>query len=555
MRKNLVGMEARRERMMRNGWWSDQTIDHVFRVAVVRHPDKVALTAYGTGLEGRQLTYVELNRLVDRFAAALVAMGIRHGDVIAMQLPNTWEFVVGALSALRVGAVVNPLMTIFRKRELSYMLEHVQAKVLIVPRRFRGYDFVQLALSMKPGLPTLSHVIATAGDTGAPDQFDELLIQYSDVAVPRSTGTTADDLALIIFTSGTTGHPKGVMHSANTLMATVDSMAERLGLTQSDVLLCSSPIGHLTGFAALMLQSIRLGATLVMQDVWNACVALEIIRRERVTFIAGSAPLLTDLCDVVEAGQEQLPLRTFVCGGGPVAPSLLLRAKASLGAQISSAWGMSESAGSALTEPGNAEKCITTDGRAVRGAELRIVDETGNPCEVGIVGHLQVRGALLCIGYFRRAHFSVCNEQGWFDTGDQARMDEEGYIRITGRTKDVLIRGGENVPVFEIESLILEHPAVNAVAIVGYPDERLGERACAFVVPKPDMWLDLPDLQQHLERSGVAKQYWPERLRIVKGLPLTPAGKVQKFMLRELAVRGSTGDETEMPNGRLLPPI
>jgi cyclohexanecarboxylate-CoA ligase len=259
--------------------------------------------------------------------------------------------------------------------------------------------------------------------------------------------------------------------------------------------------------------------------------------KEGVTYTAASTPFLTDICDTVAAGAPRpAHLRSFLCGGAPIPPVLIERAARELGLQVCSLWGMTESLSSTLTEPERAAvKSSSTDGRPLEGVEVRIIDFDGKPLPLGTTGRLMVRGAQLFSGYYKRPDLVTFDAEGWFDTGDLAYMDAEGYIRINGRTKDVLIRGGENVPVVEIENLLHKHRAVAAASIVGYPDERLGERACAFIVLRPGAKLDLAGVQAWMAESKVAKQYWPERVVILDELPRTPSGKVQKFKLRELA--------------------
>jgi cyclohexanecarboxylate-CoA ligase len=340
-----------------------------------------------------------------------------------------------------------------------------------------------------------------------------------------------------MFTSGTTGSPKGVMHSTNTIVACNNALAGRFGLTSNDVLLACSPMGHMTGYAAVMLLGIRLQATVILQDIWEAKKGVEIMAAEGVTFTAASTPFLTDICDAVAGGASRPGrLRSFLCGGAPIPPVLIERAARELDLRVCSLWGMTESLSSTLTEPARAaDKSATSDGRALEGVDVRVVDFDGNPLPAGQTGKLLVRGAQMFLGYYKRPDIATFDAEGWFDTGDLAYADQEGYIRINGRTKDVLIRGGENVPVVEIEALLYKHPAVAAVALVGYPDVRLGERGCAFIVLRPGSTLTLTDLQAYMVQCKVAKQYWPERVEVLQDLPRTPSGKIQKFKLKEIA--------------------
>jgi cyclohexanecarboxylate-CoA ligase len=529
--------KAHARAMRAGGWWRDRTLDELLGDSVARHADKPGIVAYRADrAEPVRMTYAELGRRVARVAGSLRALGVGHGDVVAVQLPNWWEFVVVALAANRLGAAVNPLMPIFRERELRQMLGFSEARMLVVPKVFRGFDHEAMAAELKAELPKLEHVVVVDGE-GA-NSFERLLMQGKGGDVERvpGAGLTPDDLALLMFTSGTTGAPKGVMHTCNTLIACLHALSGRFGLGETDILLCATPMGHMTGYLAVALQAIQLGSTLVMQDVWDGTRGVEIMARERVTYTAASTPFLVDICDRVAAGASKPPLRRFLCGGAPIPPVVIERARDEMGLAVSSLWGMTESLSSTLTEPERAlEKSSKTDGRAVEGVAVKVVDDDGRELAAGETGRLFVRGAQMFLGYYKRPDIPTFDAGGWFDTGDLAYDDGEGYIRINGRTKDVLIRGGENVPVFEIESLVHQHPAVAACALVGYPDDRLGERGVVFAELRPGTALTVGDVQAWMEKHRVAKQYWPERVEVVPALPRTPSGKIQKFQLRERA--------------------
>jgi len=529
---------ARAQQMRQLGFWADNTIDDFFVDAVAKFPDKLAVAAYrADGDKPHYLSYADLGRMVARTAGSLNALGIGRDDVVAVQLPNWWQFVVISLACTRIGAVLNPLMPIFREHELGFMLAFSEAKVVVVPKIFRGFDHEAMIESLKPRLPNLRQVIVVGG--AGENSFDRMLLQGSggEFAYDRAAGLRPDGMAVLMFTSGTTGEPKGVMHSSNSLVACTNSLAGRFHLTADDVMLGCSPLAHMTGFAAMMCQSLRLSATLVLQDVWEAKHGVAIMAAEGVTHMAASTPFLNDICDTVVAGARRPDrLRSFLCGGAPIPPVLIERAASELGLTVCSLWGMTESLSSTLTEPERAaEKSSSTDGRALEGVEIQVADGEGKALPVGETGRLMVRGAQMLMGYYKRPDIATFDSEGWFDTGDLAYMDKDGYIRINGRTKDVLIRGGENVPVVEIEGLLYKHPAVAMAALVGYPDTRLGERGCAFVALRPGMTLDLAGMQAYMADCKVAKQYWPERLEVLPDLPRTASGKIQKFVLKEKA--------------------
>lgn len=531
---------AHARHMREAGFWLDRTIDDYLVAAIRRSPDKLALVSYRADqADPARISYRELGDKVALAAGALRDLGVGHGDIVAVQVPNWWEFVVMTLACGRIGAVVNPLMPIFRERELEFMLGFAEAKVFVVPATFRGFDHAAMAESLKTKLPKLQHIVVVDGE-GA-NGFDRLLLQGSKrveaADSPAERALAPEELAVMMFTSGTTGSPKGVMHSCNTLLACNKALSGRFGLTSDDVLLACSPVGHMTGYAAVMVLGVYLGSTAVLQDIWEARRGVTLMAEEGVTYTAASTPFLSDICGAVADGAPRPDrLRSFLCGGAPIPPVLIERAASELNLKVCSLWGMTESLSSTLTEPSRAaDKSSKTDGRALDGVGIRIVDFDGKPMPVGETGRLLVRGAQMSLGYYKRPDIHTYDAEGWFDTGDLAYMDDEGYIRINGRTKDVLIRGGENVPVVEIEALLYKHPAVAMAAIVGYPDDRLGERACAFLELRPGATLDLAGVQAYMGECKVAKQYWPERVEVLAAVPRTPSGKIQKFILKERA--------------------
>jgi cyclohexanecarboxylate-CoA ligase len=516
--------------MRAEGHWREETLlDHLAR-AVAAMPGKTALVARrsDTGEETR-LTYAELDSRAARVAGGLAARGIGRGDVVSFQLPNWWEFTVLHLACLKLGAVSNPLMVIFRERELRFMLGLAESKVLVVPRRFRGFDHGAMAEALRGELPKLAHVLV-AGEAS----FAALL---DAPPLPPGPGAAPDDVIQLLYTSGTTGEPKGVMHSSNTLLSNLRPFAERLGLGAADVIHMPSPLAHQLGFMYGIVMPVMLGATAVLQDVFTAEEMARQLRAESATFTMGATPFLNDLTEHVAASGEGTPsLKVFVSAGAPIPRALVAKARATLGAAIVSAWGMSENGAVTTTRLGDeAARATETDGLPLPGMELRVLDAAGQPAPPGGEGALQVRGCSNFLGYLKRPELDPKDPEGWFDTGDLARMDAEGYIRIAGRAKDIIIRGGENIPVVEVEGLLFRHPAVAEVAVVGYPDARLGERACAFVRLREGASLTLPELVAYLEAQRMARQYMPERLEIVDALPRTPSGKIQKFRLREMA--------------------
>ena len=536
-----VLIAPRRAHSVAQGFWHDRTINDDLDACVAACPDKSALTALRaeSGATTR-FTYRQLATMADRVAVGLSRLGVGRNDVVACQLPNWWQFTITYLACSRIGAVMNPLMHIFRERELSFMLQHGEAKVLIVPKLFRGFDFEQMVTALQPELPHLKHLVVVDG-TGA-NSFDALLsgpawekeADAQNILTRHRPGP--DDVTQLLYTSGTTGEPKGVMHTANTTMANIIPYAQRLHLDAEDVVLMASPMAHQTGFMYGLMMPIMLKANAVLLDIWEPLKGIDLIRAEGVTFTMASTPFLTDLARTVDESGKAVPtLRTFLCAGAPIPSALVEQARRVLGSKIVSAWGMTENGAVTLIQPeDDDERAFNTDGCPLPGVELKVVDVDGNALPAGQSGKLLLRSCSNFGGYLKRPQLNATDAEGWFDTGDLAQLDAQGYIRITGRSKDVIIRGGENIPVVEIENLLYRHPAIAMAAIVAYPDERLGERACAVVVPKPGQHIDLPSIVDFLKSQKVAVQYMPERLIVREAMPSTPTGKIQKFKLRDM---------------------
>ncbi|MFT3816561.1 MAG: AMP-binding protein [Rubrivivax sp.] len=527
----------RRRRLFAPELWLDRTVDSFLARHIAATPHKTAVAGVRSdGVATRRIDYAELGAMVDRAAGALRAMGVGHGDVVSMQLPNWWQFAVVALACARLGAACNPIVHILREREVRWIVEFSGSKVLIVPSTFRKFDYAAMARSVQAAVPTLRRVIV-AGEDG-PDGFEQALLVGPET-VPYDAAAPAqrpDDLLVLMFTSGTTGEPKGVMHTSNTVLGHLLRTARALGLDADDVFFAATPLGHMTGYGHFVLLPLILGATTVLQDHHEPHRGLRIMDEEGVTFSAGATPFLADLVDCARAdGIRPRRLRRFWCAGAPIPPALVRRAIDELGLGICSIWGMTEVTAGTMTEPEHPQRAAESDGRALPGIEVKVLGDSGREQPRGQTGRLLVRGASLFCGYLKRPEAAQVDADGWFDTGDLAHMDGEGYIRIAGRTKELLIRGGENVPVIEVENVLLGHPAIAEVAIVGMPDERLGERGCAFIVPREGRSIDLPAVQRYLDGEKLAKAFWPERVECVDALPKTASGKVQRFLLKQRA--------------------
>lgn len=526
--------EARIRESTKTGAWRNESLETCLDRWATARPGKTALVD-GQG----RLTYEALARAVERVAYGLRAHGVERGGVLSCQLPNWTEFMLLFLAASQLGAVVNPIPPTYRASELRFMLSLLESQVAIIPAAFRGFDYVGMLAALRPQLPRLEHVFVARG--GVPEGMTPFALLTDTAWEARAgrrplPGTDPNAMHEVVFTSGTTGEPKGVMHTPNTTLSTIYSMIERLGFSERDVLLMASTLGHQTGYLYGYCLTLLLGATAVWMDIWDAEAATRLIETERVTFTMGATPFLRDLT-YTPSPHDRGSLRLFVSAGAPIPRQLVRDARARLGCVISAGWGMTENG--LVTCNGlqdREEKVFGTDGCPLPGMKLRVVDDDGRDVPAGTEGDLLVLGPAQFVGYFHRPQFTVeaHTADGWFKTGDRATLDGDGYLSITGRSKDVIIRGGENISVVEVENLLYSHPKIAGVAIVAMPDPRLGERACAVVIPQEGQTVSLGEVVGFLEGHLIARHKLPERLEIVSEFPMTPSGKIQKYRLRQL---------------------
>lgn len=533
---------AKVDEYTRQGYWVNRTITDYLDEMVDRSPDKVAFVD-----SRRQVTYGQLKQEVDRCALGLLELGVRPGDVVSFQLPNWIEWVVVHYAATRIGAVSNPLIPIYRSREVGFMVGLAQSKVIVVPKEFRGFDYPAMVAGLRAEWPSLASVLVVDGDgsPGTTSWSDFMATPWEEQRDPAELTALRPDpneVTLLIFTSGTTGEPKGVMHTHNTVVAANNPLPDRLGISSDSVIHMASTLAHLTGFLYGARLPVQNGATCVLQDVWDPARFVELVEQHGITYTSAATPFLHDLLNAPNRTEHDLTsLQRFCCMGAPIPRVMVREAKEKLPTlTVLGGWGQSENGLVTLGIPGDPdEKIIETDGYPWPGMRIRVADYEGNELPPGTEGRLQVVGPFLFVGYAERLDMTRESFDGeWFDTGDLARIDADGYLRISGRTKDVIIRGGENIPVSYVENVLYENPKLESVAVVAIPDPRLQERACACVVLKPGVAdFTFEELQQFMAAKGVAKNYWPERLEVLRELPKTPSGKIQKYHLRE-QVRG-----------------
>ena len=515
-----------------HGWWRDETFLDDLRRFARETPDRPALISHRDG-EDRVVSYAELASLTENCAIRLAELGVGPGDVVAVQLPNWWELLPLGLACARIGAIFSPLLIIYRRRELDFVLRLTEAKVVVTMGEWEGVRLGDVVAELAAGLPSPPHVLV-AGQPGA-RFFEDFFFGSPAVAgeVPPGAELGPDDPFLLLFTSGTTGESKGVLHSQNTLFASASAYADVLGQNADTVAFISHVATHYSGFVTGMLTSLLRGGSTLILGVWDAPTFVEVAPRYGATTFYGAPNFLVDLLAAQQASPGDLSsLRYVISGSAPIPPLVLERIRAVFDAKVVALWGMTENGATTITRPDDPPDWAEhSDGSPLGGMEIRI-DTSVVPASEDGSGLFLVRGPSQCLGYFKReALYASClDADGWFDTGDLARPDGRGGIRITGRIKDVIVAKAINVPVTEVEDALLRHPLVKDAAVVGVPTES-DELVCAVVVPRGEA-PSLDSLREHLTGEGFSDLFLPGRLELLGELPRTVTGKVRKVELR-----------------------
>ena len=509
------------------GFWGDEVLSDFLDRAAEAHPDSLCVAD-----PDRSYTYAEAQDKAYRLAAGMAALGLQAGDAIVVQIPNLADAVITYYAIARLGAIFVPRMPIYREHEVRDAVERTEAKALFVADTFRRFDHGAMAMNLKKECDCLEHVVVRGDLPEGAIDFNELLTaEPYEGAKPQ-----ADDIHTILFTSGTTAQPKGVVHSWNTYVAAAKGLVNNFRLTPEDRCLMPSPIMHNTGMLAGVVAPLVAGCGTVVQPIWEAEEGLELIARFSVTYSVGATPFVTMLMDAYDPARHDVSsLRLFACGGAPVPGSIVRQAVEVLGCTLQTVFGQGESSLQTLTDLADpVDRVASSDGKAVAGTEVYIFDEDGVEVPRSTEGEICSKGPAVMLGYWRDPERTTesFTSDGYFRSGDLGWMDDDGYIRVTGRKKDIIIRGGTNISPSEIEGMILELPVVTDVAVVAMPDRILGERACAFVVLADGATLSLDDVTSFLKERKIAMQKLPERLEIRAELPHNITGKVEKYKLR-----------------------
>ncbi|EEQ3011743.1 medium-chain fatty-acid--CoA ligase [Escherichia coli O126] len=545
MKVTLTFNEQRRAAYRQQGLWGDASLADYWQQTARAMPDKIAVVDN----HGASYTYSALDHAASCLANWMLAKGIESGDRIAFQLPGWCEFTVIYLACLKIGAVSVPLLPSWREAELVWVLNKCQAKMFFAPTLFKQTRPVDLILPLQNQLPQLQQIVGV--DKLAPATSSLSLSQIIADNTPLTTAITThgDELAAVLFTSGTEGLPKGVMLTHNNILASERAYCARLNLTWQDVFMMPAPLGHATGFLHGVTAPFLIGARSVLLDIFTPDACLALLEQQRCTCMLGATPFVYDLLNVLEKQPADLSaLRFFLCGGTTV-PKKVARECQQLGIKLLSVYGSTESSPHAVVNLDDPlSRFMHTDGYAAAGVEIKVVDDARKTLPPGCEGEEASRGPNVFMGYFDEPELTAraLDEEGWYYSGDLCRMDEAGYIKITGRKKDIIVRGGENISSREVEDILLQHPKIHDACVVAMPDERLGERSCAYVVLKaPHHSLSLEEVVAFFSRKWVAKYKYPEHIVVIEKLPRTASGKIQKFLLRKDIMRRLTQDVCE----------
>ena len=545
MKVTLTFNEQRRAAYRQQGLWGGASLADYWQQTARAMPDKIAVVDN----HGATYTYSALDHAASCLANWMLAKGIESGDRIAFQLPGWCEFTVIYLACLKIGAVSVPLLPSWREAELVWVLNKCQAKMFFAPTLFKQTRPVDLILPLQNQLPQLQQIVGV--DKLAPATSSLSLSQIIADNIPLTTAITThgDELAAVLFTSGTEGLPKGVMLTHNNILASERAYCARLNLTWLDVFMMPAPLGHATGFLHGVTAPFLIGARSVLLDIFTPDACLALLEQQRCTCMLGATPFVYDLLNLLEKQPADLSaLRFFLCGGTTI-PKKVARECQQLGIKLLSVYGSTESSPHAVVNLDDPlSRFMHTDGYAAAGVEIKVVNDARKTLPPGCEGEEASRGPNVFMGYFDEPELTAraLDEEGWYYSGDLCRMDEAGYIKITGRKKDIIVRGGENISSREVEDILLQHPKIHDACVVAMPDERLGERSCAYVVLKaPHHSLSLEEVVAFFSRKRVAKYKYPEHIVVIEKLPRTASGKIQKFLLRKDIMRRLTQDACE----------
>lgn len=522
------------QKYIKEGYWTDKTLLDYWNNSVSKYGDSEFLVDD----KGCRYTYAEADEKASIIAGYFKEINVKPNDVISFQLPVWSEFVLICVACMKVGGIINPIGRRYDARELEYLLNLTQSKIFICPTWFRDKNYEERILSVRDKIKSLKQIILLDNIKEKETEtitLKEILNNYRPLE--NDIQANSNDIAAILCTSGTTGGIKGVMLTHNNIIFSEQYFAKGLGLTQADIMFMAAPLHHATGFHHGIILPMLLGGKVVFQGKFKADDAVKIMNQEKCTYSMGSTPFIYDILEDLKINGGSLEtLKFYLCGGAPVPGNMVQKAN-EYGIKLCEVYGSTESVPHVFVRPEEALTLMgSTSGRSMEGVEIRIVNEKGEDVPLGTVGEEISRGPNVFVGYLndRDSTDKALDNDGWFYSGDLCVGDEFGNIKIIGRKKDMIVRGGENLNSNQICEYIIGCPEIQDQAVIGMPDERLGERICAYVVLKKGIKsLELIKLLEYLDNKGIPKQYWPERLEIIDKIPRTDSGKVKKYLLYE----------------------
>lgn len=529
-RKQVAGRsirwdEARAAQAYAEKHWVRETLVDALQQAARQTPDRVLLVDGET-----RINCAQLQSQATRLAQAMLARA-PSGSVVSFLLPNWHEAAVIYLASTIAGMVINPILPSLRDHDLQFILKDVDSRFVFIPSQFRQHDYVSMLSRVASQMAAPPQVVVLRGDAGPHSSYTSLMQSDHGGALPS---VDPDAVRMVLYTSGTAGRPKGVLHTHNSLHALLQQLRQHWRVEPGDKFLVPSPISHIGGSIYAFESPLLLGSTAVLMERWDADDAVRIFEAEGCTHMAGATPFLQQLLNACEKAGTRLPsLKVFICGGASVPPSLIRKAREYFqNAIVTRVYGSTEVPVTTVgaTRDDEANAAADTDGR--RGfAEIKLVSHGAARSNEGEV---HARGPQMLVGYLHQEdEASSFDAEGFFRTGDLARMQDDTYLVINGRAKDIIIRNGENISPKEVEDILVSHPQIAEIAIVGVPDNKTGERACAVIIAKgAGAPPDVDGLRAYLKSLGVASFKFPEQVAIWDSLPKNDAGKVLKHQIR-----------------------
>lgn len=526
--------ENRKKQYIEQKYWTSLTLCDYWNQSVEKYPDR----EYVVDDKGSRYTYRQIDEKASIIASYLIESGVKPYDVVSLQVPVWSEFVLITIACMKAGAIIHPIAMCYEEGDLIRALNQTKSKAYFAPTWFHKTDYEERILSVEKDLPYLETIVLL--DNIKDKNSNKITVkEILDSYKPLEDNIEVDSNAvtLILCTSGTTSGSKGVLLTHNNIIFSESYFNKELGLTKDDIMFMPAPLNHATGFHHGIIAPMLIGAKVVLQQKFQCPQAIDIMNKEQCTYSMGSTPFIYDILRYIEEHGGSLDyLKFYLCGGAPV-PGYMVQKAYKYGVKLCEVYGSTESVPHVFVRP---EETLdlngTTSGRAMEGVEVRVVDNDGKDVPVGITGEEISRGPNVFVGYLNDKDTTdkALDDEGWFYSGDLCVSDECGNIHIIGRKKDIIVRGGENLNSNEIDNDIEGCPGIIDHAVVGMPDERLGERICVYVVLKSENeQLKLPDMIEYLKSKHIPKRFWPERLEVIDKIPKTATGKVMKFVLQK----------------------